>query len=107
MTSHSKSIITTDPTSVVKRTSEEAQLKDLSQSESTTPATNNPIINYLDFSAAQVETMDQSQRSDMDPKEDALEVNSTMDLLQLSSKGPEDISPDKVKNSTTTSIHHA
>ena len=66
MTSQSGSIITLDSTSVVKRELEEAQSEDLTQSNSSLPASNNPNINNLVFSAAQVLPVDQAQLSNME-----------------------------------------
>ena len=76
MTSLSKSIITMDPSSVVKRTSEEAQLEEMSHSNSDLPATNNHNINIVDFSAAQTLAMDQSQPSDVEPSKEPLKETS-------------------------------
>ena len=66
MTSHSSSIITLDSTSVVKRELEEAQSEDSTQSNPSLPASNNPTINNLVFSAAQALSVDQSQLSNME-----------------------------------------
>ena len=66
MTSQPSSIITLDSTSVVKRELEEAQSEDLTQSNSSLPASNNPNINNLVFSAAQVSSVDQTKLSNME-----------------------------------------
>ena len=66
MTSHSSSIITLDSTSVVKRELEEAHSKDSTQYNPSLLASNNPNINNLSFSAAQVIPVDQAQLSNME-----------------------------------------